>query len=207
MQRVVSYSAVQSLGRNPSKSLRCTMEVSIGLKSTVIFLRPLALRPYRGSEAIDEKRCRQIENIKHMHNALSKMHKEVVENNTRRRTLLQKRTQRKNEYLTDIYLSWRTCHDENACKEEAQTSSTLAVPNDSNSSEVVFYFRSRRDKRHTQVSSSCAVRDSVSCYESQIAGLKWLKDQPEQYNTKYHLFHWIDGTLKQGGEHELLVKM
>lgn len=106
IQNIINQSAVQRLGRNGARKLRCPMEVFSGLQPPAMVIRPIPLRPYRNMRTIDEERCKEIMNIGSMHDALQQMHENIVDRNRSRRTRVQKiHIARTNVLPLNIYIS------------------------------------------------------------------------------------------------------
>lgn len=86
IQKTVSQSPAEHLGRGDTGKSRRPMDVFTRLKPFAILVRPLPLRGFRDSNTINQKRCKQLVNIEWMHTALAEMHKTIAEGKQRRQT-------------------------------------------------------------------------------------------------------------------------
>lgn len=71
---VIVHSTIKLLRRNGSNKLRRAMKIIMGFTPTTLLLRSLLLRRYRNLKDIDEKRSRQLINIKEIQNEKTQMH-------------------------------------------------------------------------------------------------------------------------------------
>lgn len=89
IQRTLNHSPIERLEIHGDGNCRCPLEVFLGLKPSPRNARPTSMRTYKDVSGIRGKRCRRITDLGRSPEVLRQMHKEVCNDNNRRRSRAQ----------------------------------------------------------------------------------------------------------------------